>query len=476
MAGPTVTYSFVNGTTADADEVNQNFDDITSGLSAGSNGWDLTINDLTTEGTAYITTLSLLGADGANYFEVSQPSMTTDQTMFIPTMTTANSLVLDTQTQTLTNKTLTSPTFTSPILGTPASGTLTNCTGLPVSTGISGLGSNVAAFLATPSSANLASAVTDETGSGALVFGTSPTIATPTLTSPVLNTSLSGTAFLDEDNMASDAADKVASQQSIKAYVDTQIATVSSSGFEYSAKSVSYTILDGDNIRTIGGTTSSADITMTLPTAADNTHRIITVTKLNTDAYRVIISSESSELASDVYLAGAGESLTVQCTGTAWIILEERYPQRRCRAYRNTTLALQSANGIYEVGLDAESWDPLGWFTTSATSQAAYFQPNVPGYYRITCNGGFDAQPDNTLMYVMIRYSSDGGSGFSTIAFVQDMGSGAGSVSKSVSTIQYFDGINDRAYLGLYQDNGSNVTIRFGATECFLEAEWVGPT
>ncbi len=46
-----------------------------------------------------------------------------------------------------------------------------------------------------------------------------------TLTSPVLNTSLSGTAFLDEDNMASDSATAAASQQSIKAYVDTQLAT-----------------------------------------------------------------------------------------------------------------------------------------------------------------------------------------------------------------------------------------------------------
>ncbi len=74
------------------------------------------------------------------------------------------------------------PVLVTPVLGTPTSGTLTNCTGLPISTGVSGLGSNVATFLATPSSANLASAVTDETGSGALVFGTSPTIATPTIT------------------------------------------------------------------------------------------------------------------------------------------------------------------------------------------------------------------------------------------------------------------------------------------------------
>jgi hypothetical protein len=68
-------------------------------------------------------------------------------------------------------------------LGTPASATLTNATGLPIATGVSGLGSGIATFLGTPSSANLATAVTDETGSGSLVFATSPTIASPTFTS-----------------------------------------------------------------------------------------------------------------------------------------------------------------------------------------------------------------------------------------------------------------------------------------------------
>lgn len=78
----------------------------------------------------------------------------------------------------------TSPTLTTPLLGTPTSGTLTNCTGLPVSTGVSGLGTGVATFLATPSSANLAAALTDETGSGAAVFATSPTLVTPLLGTP----------------------------------------------------------------------------------------------------------------------------------------------------------------------------------------------------------------------------------------------------------------------------------------------------
>ena len=77
-----------------------------------------------------------------------------------------------------------SPTLVTPALGTPASGVATNITGLPISSGVSGLASNVATFLGTPSSANLRSAVTDETGTGTLVFATSPTLVTPALGTP----------------------------------------------------------------------------------------------------------------------------------------------------------------------------------------------------------------------------------------------------------------------------------------------------
>jgi len=77
-----------------------------------------------------------------------------------------------------------SPTLVTPDLGTPSAGVLTNATGLPISTGVSGLAAGIAAFLATPTSANLITAVTDETGTGALVFATSPTLVTPILGTP----------------------------------------------------------------------------------------------------------------------------------------------------------------------------------------------------------------------------------------------------------------------------------------------------
>ena len=85
-------------------------------------------------------------------------------------------------TRSLTNTgTNNNPAWAQVALATGVSGTLPVGNG---GTGITSLGSNVATFLGTPSSANLRSALTDETGSGAAVFATSPTLVTPALGTP----------------------------------------------------------------------------------------------------------------------------------------------------------------------------------------------------------------------------------------------------------------------------------------------------
>lgn len=89
--------------------------------------------------------------------------------------------------KTITGGTFSSPTLTTPALGTPASGNLSNCTAYPVAS-LANLGTNVAAMLTTFSSANIATACTDETGSGLLVFATSPTFTTPLLGTPTSGT------------------------------------------------------------------------------------------------------------------------------------------------------------------------------------------------------------------------------------------------------------------------------------------------
>ena len=63
--------------------------------------------------------------------------------------------------------------------------------------------------------------------SGDVVGATdSQTLTNKTMTSPVINTGVSGTAIVDEDNMASNSDTKIPTQQSVKAYVDNELNNV----------------------------------------------------------------------------------------------------------------------------------------------------------------------------------------------------------------------------------------------------------
>jgi hypothetical protein len=110
--------------------------------------------------------------------------------------TTTNSSFYLTFTSASTGNITTANVSSTKLSFNPSTGALTATTLTPTNalgaayggTGLTSLGSGVATWLGTPSSANLAAAVTDETGSGSLVFATSPTFVTPVLGTPTSGT------------------------------------------------------------------------------------------------------------------------------------------------------------------------------------------------------------------------------------------------------------------------------------------------
>jgi hypothetical protein len=135
---------------------------------------------------------------GAAYFCTAQPGGTLGVTAVnwsqfttSATYTAGTGLTLTGFEFSITNTGVTANTYgsatASPVFAVNAQGqitSVTNTTITPAVGSITGLGTGVATWLATPTSANLAAAVTDETGSGSLVFATSPSLVTPILGTP----------------------------------------------------------------------------------------------------------------------------------------------------------------------------------------------------------------------------------------------------------------------------------------------------
>ena len=232
-------------------------------------------------------------------------------------------------TETFTNKILTSPVLTTPNLGTPSSATLTNATGLPIATGVSGLGTGIASFLATPTSANLISAVTDETGTGALVFANTPTLVTPVI-GAATGTSLTLTGGVSAGTSTLTSL-SVTNNETVGGTLGVTGATTLSSSL--TAGTSTLTSLSVTNNETIGGTlgvtgassltslTASGTSTLTtlITTGAatfSSTVRISSGAGLNR-----VLTSDANGLASWTY----GSSSVSKPTATATILISDKY-------------------------------------------------------------------------------------------------------------------------------------------------------
>ena len=144
---------------------------------------------------------------------------------------------------------------------------------------------------------------------------TNKTLTAPTLTSAVLNTAVSGSAILDEDNMASDSATQLATQQSIKAFVETQVTaedldiTTDSGTIAIDLDSETLTIAGGTGIDTTGsGNTITVAIDSTVATLTGSqtlTNKTLTSPTINSPTITSLTATALSLTDSSIVFEGA---------------------------------------------------------------------------------------------------------------------------------------------------------------------------
>ena len=313
------------------------------------------VTGIKTGATTFESQITFEGAtDDAHETTLAVTDPTADRTITFADA--SGTLVVTDATQTLTNKTLTAPTITSGVFNTAISGS--------AFLDEDNLDSNSATKLASQQSikAYVDAQITaqdldfqgdsggalsidldsetltiaggtgiDTTGSGnsltiavdstvVILTGSqtlaSKTLTSPTITSGVLNTAISGSAFLDEDNMASNSATKLASQQSIKAYVDAtvaaedlDIAADSGSNIDVALGTETLTFTGGSGIDTsVSGTTVTiaTDSTIVTKTGTQTlTNKTINGATFNSPTFNSLIATALNLTDSSIVFEGA---------------------------------------------------------------------------------------------------------------------------------------------------------------------------
>ncbi len=145
--------------------------------------------------------------------------------------------------------------------------------------------------------------------------------------------------------------------KTVQASTGTSAGTVTGIDGTTTAKSADYTVTDTDRIRTVMMTTGGSNRTVTLPTAADNAARIITVIKADAGAGNCVIDGEGSETidgAAALTLRNQYGGATLQCDGTAWFVLSRHreIATASSTAHVNQAPVMGTAYAITSVSVD----------------------------------------------------------------------------------------------------------------------------
>jgi len=227
-----------------------------------------------------------------------------------------------------------------------------------------------------------------------------------TFTSPVINTAISGTAVLDEDTMSSDSATQIATQQSIKAYVD--------------ASSVSFTTVTKTTTATLATTAednvlvdaTTADFTVTLPAASGNSGLTYKITK-STAANLVTIEGNASETIGgelNVVMASKDDSIIITTNGTSWFYLSDDITYA-ARYTSNSGQVVNSSGSASVVEYEDLVTDAHNAYNTTT---GEYTVP-VDGWYNIKAQYGMAAD-DAEIITIYIYVDSSQTQRMATIA------------------------------------------------------------
>ena len=187
-------------------------------------------------------------------------------------------------------------------------------------------------------------------GSFATLAG-SESLTNKTLTSPVLNTAISGTAFLDEDDFASDSATKVASQQSIKAFVENKL---TQEDLDISDGSSAIAIdLDSETLGLLGGTgiTSTAsgnNVTFAIDSTVATKTGSETLTNKTINGSNNTLSNIGNSSLSNSSVSYGGVSLALGATDDT-----PAFDLQDATSYPASALTGTVANNQVATGIDA---------------------------------------------------------------------------------------------------------------------------